>query len=404
MLAFIFPSENLPTLTLRKNRSYLNNNHALEEYPFHSIAPGRINLIGEHTDYNGGWVLPAAIKQSMHFGFKLNQKGIIRIKAIDSGEEILIDPKAIKKGQYNWSHYLEGILVEFQKRGIDIPGIDCGFTSDIPIGAGLSSSSALECAFANGLNDLLDCSFSNWDLVNISQQSNHNYLNIRGGILDQFSILFGEKNHALLLNCKTNTYEKIAIPEKDDSSFLLINSNVIHDHMTSGYNHRVNSCVAALKTIRQTKDNIEKLSDLKQVSEIEDITFENSTLKRRVEFIIEENERVLSFVKALKKEDWTRCGALLNYSHNGLSKKYEVSCPELDFLVDILKSKEAVLGSRMMGGGFGGCTLNLIKKSQQDTIKEYVYHTYISKFNIVPEFIEVEISDGAQTYFNTKNC
>jgi len=358
-------------------------------------APGRINLIGEHTDYNNGLVLPGAINKYMYFAAIPNSTNKINAKAIDINESKTLDIDDLKKTDCLWADYLTGILLEFQKRNIKLSGFDCALTSEVPIGAGVSSSAALECAFLVGIKELHGLEIDNWELIKMSQSSNHNFLGIKGGILDQFSSLFGKEDRIMLLDCDSLDYKYVTIPE-NKYTWLLINTNVKHNHINSGYNQRVKECAVALEDIQKTFPETQHLSSIKKTEQLTSVSFSSSTVEKRAKYILEENARVQSFISALEKSEFEKCGELLYASHKGLSKDYEVSCEELDYLVEVLKDHSSVLGSRMMGGGFGGCTINLIHKDSLPHVKEIVSRSYIEAFGLEADFYSVDISGGAE--------
>ena len=358
-------------------------------------APGRINLIGEHTDYNNGLVLPGAINKYMYFAASPNGTNEINATAIDLNESIVLDLSNLIKTNRLWADYLTGILLEFKKRNIQLSGFDCALTSQVPIGAGISSSSALECAFLVGIKELHGLDIDNWELIKMSQSSNHNFLGIKGGILDQFSSLFGKRDKIMLLDCDSLDYQYVTIPT-NKYTWLLINTNVQHNHLNSGYNDRVKECGTALKDVQKTYPDVQHLSSIKDLYDLSLIHFSNPIIEKRARYIVEENARVKSFITAIEKSQFEKCGELLYASHKGLQENYEVSCKELDFLVDHLKDNSSVLGSRMMGGGFGGCTINLVEESTVLEITDLVSTSYFEAFGIEPAFYVVEISEGAE--------
>ncbi len=358
-------------------------------------APGRINLIGEHTDYNKGLVLPASIDSYLYFAIRPIEGDQIILHALDREETKSIPCDGLQVSGIAWLDYIQGLLVEFQKLGVTLRAFECCITSEVPIGAGVSSSAALDCAALLALNTFFETELDAWDLVHMSNRSNNNFLGIKSGILDQFASIFGTENHLLFMDCASLVYKKIPIAESE-FTWLLINTNVNHSHLSSAYNDRVNECQSALASIQKMHPNIEHLSEVQSVNQISNIQFENLNCKNRAEYIIEENARVREFIQALKQEDFTKCGKLLYQCHQGLSKKYEVSCNELDFLVDVFKEDTSVLGSRMMGGGFGGCTLNLVHKDAMSRVQEKAQEAYKMEFGIDAACIPVRIGQGAQ--------
>ncbi len=356
-----------------------------------SRAPGRINLIGEHTDYNGGLVFPAAIDKYMYFACRQNGTRFIHVEALDTKENYSIDLDELKKTPLLWADYLTGVLDQFAKRGYKLEGLDVCFTSEIPIGSGLSSSAALEIAFILAVSALHDIQLDNWEMIDISNTSNHEFLGIKIGIMDQFASLFGKKDKPMILNCENKKYEYVDT-DLGDYELLLINSNVKHNHQSSGYNDRVRECKQALKEVRQLFPDVKYLCAEYDISKVD---FSSKEVENRARYLQQENKRVKAFKNAIVQNDLSTCGQLLTDSHNGLSKLYDVSCKELDFLVDLLLPIDEVLGSRMMGGGFGGCTINLIHHSAKELILSTVSKKYRHRFNTEPDFYSTAISNGA---------
>jgi len=352
-------------------------------------APGRINLIGEHTDYNNGFVFPAAVDKYVYLAFAANKLSEgSRVFAKDLGKSALIDLSDIQKSSETWENFFLGIILQFQEKGHVLQNFNCLAQSTVPIGAGMSSSSALECGFAKGLAHLNDIEIDNWEIVDMSHQSNHQFLGIKGGIMDQFSSLFGKKDHAMILDCSDRSFTYKSIKMKD-YQWVLFNSMVKHENLTSGYGDRVLECKEATKilSIESLRDaNLQGLENKKELM--------SEKIYNRARFVISENERVHTFAQAMKNEDYVEIGKLLYASHEGLQKMYEVSCKELDILVDLTRIEDGVLGGRMMGGGFGGCTINLIKKDGLEEIIERVEKSYQEKTGIESEHYLVQIEDG----------
>ena len=362
-------------------------------------SPGRINLIGEHIDYNGGNVLPASIDKKIFLYFKKNLKNsTCKVNSIHYNELITFELNEEKKElNSNWKNYIFGVIHYLKKlKGDQLNGFECIIDSNLPLGSGISSSSALICGLIKGLNDLFKLKISNHEMINISQKVEHNFIGVKGGIMDQFAIFFGKKDKIILLNCDTLNLKMID-SKFSSYKFLLLNTNVNHNLSSSDYNTRVKECESALKKI---KIENKKLSCLANAPE--DYIIKNESLFTKNEFkralyVSQENQRVLKSTKLLKTSNFVDFGKLMYKSHEGLKNLYEVSCKELDFLVDYSKKYNYVLGSRMMGGGFGGCTINLIK---EDYIKSYikiVSEKYLNKFKKKLTSIEVSIEDGIKT-------
>ena len=352
-------------------------------------APGRINLIGEHTDYNKGFVFPAAIDKYVYLAFSANvfSEGT-RIFAKDLGESALLDLTQLEKSEDSWKNFLIGMMMQFQEKGHQLTDFNCLIQSTVPIGAGMSSSSALECGFGRGLSHLNKIEIENWDILEMSHQSNHQFLGIKGGIMDQFSSLFGKKDNAMILDCADRSYSYVPI-KMEAYQWVLINTQVKHENLTSGYGDRVLECTEAakilgVKSLREaSKEDLINLKD-----EMTD------NIYNRALFVISENERVHRFAQALNEGELKKIGDLLYASHEGLQNLYEVSCKELDLLIALAKKEKAVLGARMMGGGFGGCTINLIKRSEVEQVVNRIENEYYNKTGISPEHYMVNIEDG----------
>ena len=357
-------------------------------------APGRINLIGEHTDYNAGLVLPAAIDKCMYFGFSSNDSDIGRVYAKDLDEQATIDLNNLQKTDSVWVNYIIGLLLEFQIKGLPLKGFECVFTSDIPIGAGMSSSAALECGFAIGMNHINKSGLDKWEIVDMSHHSNHTFMNIYGGIMDQFASLFGRNDKCMLMNCADRSFSYHDIDLKQ-YSIVMINTNVKHEHTTSGYNERSAECKEIIKRLQKSDSEIKNISESNhETIDIVGIEWPDN-LKRRAQFVINENDRVVQFSKAMKDGNIQELGELLYKSHYGLQHLFEVSCPELDLLVDLTRDNDHILGARMMGGGFGGCTINLIKSDHAEVITNSLMSKYKERIGIQAESYFVKVSDGA---------
>lgn len=357
--------------------------------PILSFSPGRINLIGEHTDYNDGFVFPTAIDKGIVSGIQKNNKNYCSVYAIDTDEVLefsLENMHPIKNG--GWKNYVLGIVVEIQKKNKEIHNFDLVFAGNIPLGAGLSSSAALENSIVFGLNELFDLEFTKKEMVFISQKAEHNYVGVQCGIMDQYSSMFGKKGQALLLDCRDLKVAYFPINFKD-CDILLINTNVRHSLAESAYNERRLVCenVAKHMGISTLRDaTYEGLLAIKE--EISEGDYQKAL------YILQENERVLKASHALSEDNCIVFGKLLFESHNGLQNQYKVSCPELDFLIDQAKQNPNVLGARMMGGGFGGCTINMIKKGTADTFIQIVAPLYHERFNKTLNRYDVQIAQG----------
>jgi galactokinase len=365
-----------------------------KEPQFFIKAPGRINLIGEHTDYNLGFALPAAIDKHILFGFTPNPtSSTFRLIALDMEDNFHGNVNQIEKSEKNWANYLLGVMKSFEDRGILLQGFDCVFCGNIPIGGGLSSSAAMECGFAKGLDQMLHSKLDNWEIVKIGQETENDFLGVQSGILDQFSSTFGLADQAMLLDCQDRKFEYVNA-NFGEYELVLINSKVKHNHSDSGYNDRPKECQEAIAAIQKRYPNIHSLRAVSQNVLAECETEMSNKHFRRAQFILHENARVHAFCEAFKKSDFTALGRILYKSHFGLQYFYDVSCVELDLLVDLTRSEKAVLGARMMGGGFGGCTLNLIQKDQSKAVAGRIMEAYYQKTKVNPEAYFVSIENG----------
>ncbi len=363
-------------------------------------SPGRINLIGEHTDYNRGFVMPSAIDKKIYFKFRKNQNNnLIRIYSETFEVYTEFDLNNISKSKNSWENYLLGVLDEIQKYGKKLSGFDCIIRSELPIGAGISSSAALECGFAGGLNALFGLNLSQMEIIKLSQRAENNFVGNNCGIMDQFASVMSKKDHFIKLDC--DTLEAAFVPaELQNCKLLLLNTNVSHNLADSEYNTRRRECEDAVAIIQQ---KYAEVRSLRQVTFEMLKEFENeidAISLKRCRYVLEENNRVQETEKALRSGDLKTLGKLMYASHRGLQDQYEVSCPELDFLVDFSENKTFIYGSRMMGGGFGGCTINLMEADKIDTYFEEVKNAYREKFDIKLSSITVDPDEGTQIIRN----
>jgi len=359
--------------------------------PLIVFSPGRINLIGEHTDYNEGFAFPAAINKGIALVLGKSKSGKSEVYALNKEELYQFDTKKIKPlKDGGWRNYVLGVVAELQMLGHKIDNFNSVFAGNIPVGAGMSSSAALENSFVFGLNELFNLGLSKNKMILVSQKAEHNFAGVKCGIMDQYASMFGVKNSALLLDCRTLKSTPYKIDFKK-YKLMLINSNVKHDLSESAYNNRRAVC--------------EKVSNLLHIDALRDASREDLDLIKndiseedfqKALYIINENKRVKLFSEAIKKENLEVLGDLLYQSHEGLSTNYKVSCAELDFLVDKAKENPYVLGARMMGGGFGGCTLNLILKEEFKNFKKNVSEKFRAAFEKDCSIYSVKLSQGTQ--------
>ncbi len=351
-------------------------------------SPGRINFIGEHTDYNNGFVLPTAIDRNITFKLRKNKTdNVCNIYSVNYDKNFSIHLENIKISDVAWENYILGVIYEMQQLTNKIKGFDCVLSSDIPIGSGISSSAALECGLAFGLNELFDLNLDKLTLVKLAQRAENNFTGTMCGIMDQYASVMSKKDKVILLDCRSLTHEYIPLKIKP-YKILLLNTNVSHSLASSEYNTRRKECEKGVNIIREKYTKVNSLRDVDEsmLAEFESILSEN--IYRRCKYVIEEKTRVLDAVEELKKNKLKNFGKLMYATHIGLSNEYEVSCAELDFLVEYSKDFDAVIGARMMGGGFGGCSINIIHEDAISDFVEKVSKTYFEKFNIKLDTIE----------------
>lgn len=360
------------------------------------MSPGRINLIGEHTDYNGGFVFPGAVDKGIMAEVRPNGLDTVILYSIDLKDKVefkVDDPKGPKA---TWARYIYGVIQEMRALGVDVKGFNAAFYGDVPLGAGMSSSAALESCFAFAINDLFaNGRISKWDMVLAGQATEHKYVGVNCGIMDQFASVFGQKGKLMRLDCRSREFQYFPF-DPQGYKLVLVNSKVKHELVGSPYNDRRKSCenvVAALSKHFPDK-KYETLRDATWL-ELEEVKTEISAEDyKRAHFVLGEKDRVLAVSDALEAGDYETVGRKMYETHEGLSKEYEVSCEELDFLVEVAKAN-GVSGSRIMGGGFGGCTINLVKDDVYDTFVADAKKKFTGKYGHEPEFYPVVISDGS---------
>ncbi|MEY8850155.1 galactokinase [Psychroserpens sp. XS_ASV72] len=378
------------------NKVYSHFQLLYDKDPILVFSPGRINLIGEHTDYNDGFVFPAAIDKGIALAIKHNDANLCRAHAFDIDENYEFQLKNLSPLiNGGWKNYIIGVVAEILKAGHQLKGFDVIFSGNIPSGAGLSSSAALENSLVFALNALFGLGLSKTEMILISQKAEHNYVGVKCGIMDQYASMFGVKDHALLLDCRTLNSEKFKVNLKG-YEIVLVNSQVKHSLNESAYNDRRQVCETISKQlgVKALRDvSVERLETIKHETSFEDY--------QKALYVIQENQRVIEFSEALQNNDIHQLGRLLFEAHDGLSNQYKVSCDEIDFLVDFAKNNPNVIGSRMMGGGFGGCTINLVKKDYVNKFIEDVKKRYKEAFHKDCKIHRVVLSEGTRLINNT---
>ena len=359
-------------------------------------SPGRINIIGEHTDYNGGFVFPGAIDKGIMCEIRPNGTNKVQAYSIDLKDRVEFDINDEKGPKASWARYIYGIVQEMKKLGVDVKGFNTAFAGDVPLGAGLSSSAALESCYAFALNDLFgDNKVSKWDLVLAGQATEHNYCGVNCGIMDQFASVFGKEGKLMRLDCRSREFEYFPFEPKG-YKLVLVDSVVKHELASSAYNDRRKSCENVVTKLKEKypEKTIETLrdADWDMLQSVKD-EVSDEDMSRAV-YVLGEKDRVLAVCDALNAGDYETVGKKMYETHHGLSKDYEVSCEELDFLNDIAK-ENGVTGSRIMGGGFGGCTINLVKDELYDKFIADVKEKYKAKYGKEPKIYNVVISEGS---------
>jgi len=359
-------------------------------------APGRINLIGEHIDYNDGYVMPAAINKAIYFAVAANGTDTVNFYAVDCNETFSVAIKDIHKLD-GWKNYVLSVINEFILLGKPVAGFDCAFTGDIPQGSGMSSSAALEGGLAFALNDIFNYGLNRVELAVLSQRAEHNFPGVNCGIMDMYASINGKKDQVILLDCKNITHEYFPL-QLSGYKIVLINTKVHHTLASGEYNVRRKRCEAGM-AILQKELPIQSWREIKEVGEIE-------LLKDKVpaevynccRFVVEEIGRTKKAAVLLQQNNIKAFGELMYATHWGLSKLYDVSCPQSDFLVQLASTNENVIGARQMGGGFGGCTINIVKETAVDDFIATSGEAYQKQFNIHPEAYVMEISDGVHKW------
>ena len=358
-------------------------------------SPGRINLIGEHTDYNDGFVFPGAVQQGMIAEIKPNGTRNVRAYSIDLKDYVEFNLDDEKGPQASWARYIFGVCREMMALGVPVEGFNTAFAGDVPLGAGMSSSAALESVYAFALNDIWgDNKIEKMELARVGQRTEHNYLGCKCGIMDQFASVHGKAGSLMRLDCRSGEFEYFPF-NPQGYKLVLVNSCVKHELVGSPYNDRRESCERVAATINKHNADVKSLRDA-DYDMLEAVKAEISEEDyMRAKYVIGEKERVLTVCDALEKGDYETVGEMMYQTHFGLSKEYEVSCEELDFLNDIAR-EEGVTGSRIMGGGFGGCTINLVSEELYNHFVATVKDKFKAKYGKEPIVIDVVIGDGSR--------
>jgi galactokinase len=359
-------------------------------------SPGRVNIIGEHTDYNEGFVLPAAIDKAAYVALSLRDDEEIHLTALDLNENFSTTVSDLKPfTDVSWPNYLVGSAAQFLKSGAKLPGFNAVLSSDVPIGAGLSSSAAVECAMVFALNELLKTNLDRVTMVLMAQKAEHEFAGVMCGVMDQFASMMGKKDHVIKLDCRSLEYEYVPF-KLDGIKIVLLNTNVKHSLASSEYNTRRKECAQAVEWIKEHHPEVSSLRHATVDMLNKYVLPKNKIIHDRSRFVVEEIDRLLTGCIDLQRGDIAELGKKMFVTHDGLSNMYAVSCKELDFLVDFVRNRSEVIGARMMGGGFGGCTINLVKEQAIDQLIADVKPAYEKSTGLPLDYYIASIENGTE--------
>ena len=359
-------------------------------------SPGRVNLIGEHTDYNEGFVLPAAIDKEIVLAVAARDDRACKMVAADLGQTYETTLDALARSTLGWPNYLLGIVDQLQKAGIAVPGFECVFGGDIPIGSGMSSSAALEAGFLFSLNELYGLNLDRLRMARLAQRSENEFVGLRCGIMDQFANLFGHEGSVILLDCRSLQYEYVPF-SRTDIQIVLCDTQVKHELASSEYNMRRSQCEVGVQAVRKFHPSVHSLRDVTRSMLDERCHDMDPVVYKRCAYVIDENNRVLTGCDDLRHDDLDAFGRKMIQCHEGLRDEYEVSCRELDVLVDAALGVDGVYGARMMGGGFGGCTINLVREDCVQDFSGTVTEAFKATFGKAPKIYLSKITAGTGT-------
>ena len=359
-------------------------------------SPGRVNIIGEHTDYNNGFVLPAAIDKAAYIAISLREDEEIHLAALDLNETFSTTVSNLKPvGDVSWPNYILGSAAQFLKRGVALKGFNAVLTSDVPMGAGLSSSAAVECATVFALNNLLQTNIDLVSMVGMAQKAEHEFAGVMCGIMDQFASMMGKESQVIKLDCRSLEYEYVPF-KLDGYKIVLLNTNVKHSLASSEYNTRRNECMQAVAWIQAHHPEVQSLRDATVAMLDEHVLPKDSIVYNRSRFVVDEINRLVTACQDLQQGNIESMGQKMFATHDGLSKQYAVSCKELDFLVDFVRNRPEVIGARMMGGGFGGCTINLVQESAIGDLIAAVKPAYEAAMDLQLDYYIASIQNGTE--------
>jgi galactokinase len=360
-------------------------------------SPGRINIIGEHTDYNGGFVMPAAIDKAIYVAISKREDDEIHLFSESYQQFDISSIKSLKKSENSWANYILGVADQLKERGYQLGGFNFYIDGDVPLGAGLSSSAAVECATGFALDQLFSLSVPKMDIALIAQKAEQTFAGVNCGIMDQFASVFGKKDQAIMLDCRSMKH--IYIPLKlDGYKLLLLNTNVKHALADSAYNKRRAQCEQGVAWVKEHYANVNTLRDVDLNMLETHVKPKDLEVYTKCSFVVKEIGRLLTAAEQLENGNLHGLGELMFETHEGLSQDYEVSCKELDFLVEAVKPLDYVLGARMMGGGFGGCTINIVKEEKIAELIEELSSKYLLQFGLKLDAYTVQTDNGTSLY------
>lgn len=363
------------------------------EEPLLIKSPGRVNLIGEHTDYNMGFVLPGAIDKAIYFAISSRNDNTCMLHAIDMEDSFEFTLDNLQFSEKRWPNYLMGVVDQFLKTGYSFKGFNCVFGGDIPIGAGLSSSAAVEGGLGFALNHIYSLGIDKLSIVKLAQKAENEFVGVKCGIMDQYINIFGKTGNVLRIDCRSLENEYFPFNFKN-VSIVLFDTYVSHSLASSEYNQRRRECSEGVEIIKSDNPQVLSLRDVSLDLLNEYKNKMNKTIFRRCKYVVEENDRIIKACNSLNNKDLKLFGEYMYQTHEGLSKDYEVSCKELDYFVELSREYPQIYGARMMGGGFGGCTINLIENDSIEQISSEVTKKYIRKFNIESKTYVTTINNG----------
>ncbi|WP_442796291.1 galactokinase [Pelobium manganitolerans] len=365
------------------------------EQPLVVCSPGRVNLIGEHTDYNMGFVLPAAINKAAYIAISKRDDDTIFIVAGDLDESYSTEVSKLSYSDKGWPNYVLCVVEQLQKIGKNVGGFNAVISGDVPLGAGMSSSAALECATLYGLDQVFALGLERMQIAKLAQKAENEFVGVKCGIMDQFASVFGKKGHVVKLDCRSLEYEYVPF-ELEGIKIVLFDSMVKHSLASSEYNVRTSQCSEGVSIIQKKYPQVKTLRDATIEMVEECLSNESTDIYHRCKYVVEENNRLLAACEDLQENKIADFGQKMYETHAGLSELYEVSCPELDFIVECTKKESGILGARMMGGGFGGCVISLVKEDELEGIVQRIKEAYFNKMNIGMNVYITQIEDGTR--------